>query len=255
MNADGVVVDKRLTANGSTVDLHLEGADKVVYFTHDYTSMCPDKNDFLVGTSKLAKKHGVKSLVAVCPVEHDLAYTESVSKSWVEVRQEAEMAALSANKNITILNTDLVYAENPTHMLQYIAQGVHKGSLQRGFLQKDVQFKPVHANDVASAVAHVLANPGHGQHALRGNQEISLAELVNLVEKAQGKIEGSTSAKPFNNLLGFLDEFMTGVTVDANLLNLVLDAKDEYPITVESDFWQASGLSAQHDLQQHFSSH
>ena len=90
LTADGVVVDKRMTASGSHLDVALEGADKVVYFTHDYTSLCPDKNDFLIGTSKLAKKHGVKSLVAVCPVEHDMAYTEAETQSWVQVRQAAE---------------------------------------------------------------------------------------------------------------------------------------------------------------------
>jgi hypothetical protein len=47
-----------------------------VYFTHDYTSLVSDKNNFLVGAAKLAKKHGVKNVVAVLPVEHDLAYTE-----------------------------------------------------------------------------------------------------------------------------------------------------------------------------------
>ena len=82
-----------------------------MYFTHDYTSLVSDKNNFLVGTAKLAKKHGVKNLVAVCPVEHDLAYTEVENKTWVEVRHEAETSALNENKKLTILNTDLVYSE------------------------------------------------------------------------------------------------------------------------------------------------
>ena len=44
--------------------------------THDYLSMTSDKNDYLVGAAKLAKKHGAESMVAVCPVELDMAYTE-----------------------------------------------------------------------------------------------------------------------------------------------------------------------------------
>lgn len=79
--------------------------------THDYTSLVACKNNFLVGTAKLTKKHGVKSTVAVCPVEHDLAYTEADGKSWVDVRREAEQSALNENKNLTILNTDLVYSD------------------------------------------------------------------------------------------------------------------------------------------------
>ena len=62
----------------------------MVYVTHDYTSLVACKNNFLVGTAKLAKKHRVKNTVAVCPVEHDLAYTEVDGKTWIEVRREAE---------------------------------------------------------------------------------------------------------------------------------------------------------------------
>lgn len=85
----GIELDKRQTTNAQSLDINLEGADKVIYFTHDYTSMTSCKNNFLIGTSKLAKKHGVKNMVAVCPVEHDFAYSED-SKTWIEKRQEAE---------------------------------------------------------------------------------------------------------------------------------------------------------------------
>ncbi len=91
------MVDKRITTNGQALDIALEGADKVVYMTHDYTSLVSCKNNFLVGTAKLAKKHGVKNLVAVCPVEHDLAYTESDTGDWIYVRHEAELSALTEN--------------------------------------------------------------------------------------------------------------------------------------------------------------
>lgn len=83
LQSQGITVDKRHTANGASLEMALEGADHLVYFTHDYTSMCPDKNDFLLGTAKIAKKHGIKNSVAICPVEHDLAYTDNASKSWV----------------------------------------------------------------------------------------------------------------------------------------------------------------------------
>ena len=155
-----------MTANGSALDLALEGADKVVYFTHDYTSMCPDKNDFLVGTSKLAKKHGVKSLVAVCPIEHNLAYTEDQNRSHVQVSKDAQLSALEHNKAISILNTDLVFSNGPTHLLHYIAQKVASGKIPRGFLQEDVSFNPIHSDDVSKAVSHLIANPSHGHWAL-----------------------------------------------------------------------------------------
>jgi len=79
--------------------------------THDYTSLVACKNNFLIGTAKLAKKHGIKNLVAVCPVEHDLAYSEAEGKSWLDLKREAEESALNEHKNLTILNTDLVYSD------------------------------------------------------------------------------------------------------------------------------------------------
>lgn len=86
LNAQGIEVDKRITTNGAALDIALEGADKMVYFTHDYTSLVSCKNNFLVGSAKLAKKHGLSSVAAVLPVEHDMAYTEDDAKSWVELR-------------------------------------------------------------------------------------------------------------------------------------------------------------------------
>ena len=54
----------------------MEGAKHVVYFTHDYLAMTPDKNNFILASAKLAKKHGVEKLVAVCPIENELYYSE-----------------------------------------------------------------------------------------------------------------------------------------------------------------------------------
>ena len=90
MAAKGIELEKHQANSGSSLDIALEGANRVVYFTHNYTSMTSCKNNFLVGTSKLAKKHGVSSLTAVCPIEHDFAYTENLEKSWILQRKEAE---------------------------------------------------------------------------------------------------------------------------------------------------------------------
>jgi hypothetical protein len=52
--------------------------------------MASCKNNFLLATAKLAKKQGIKNMVAVCPIEHDLAYTEHESKCFVTQRKEIE---------------------------------------------------------------------------------------------------------------------------------------------------------------------
>lgn len=83
MAEKGVTLEKHQANSGSSLDIALEGASKVLYFTHNYTSMTSDKNSFLIGTAKLAKKHGVSSITAVCPVEYDLAYSENMEKNWI----------------------------------------------------------------------------------------------------------------------------------------------------------------------------
>jgi hypothetical protein len=162
MAAKGITVEKHQANSGSTLDLALEGAHKVVYFTHNYTSMTSCKNNFLIGTAKLAKKHGVGSLTAVCPVEHDMAYTEDMSKTWIQQRREAEQEALAANPKLTILNTDLVYGSDPTHLIHYMTQSVLAGRIHKEFMfDKECKFRPIHHDDVTRAVAHAMEYPIH----------------------------------------------------------------------------------------------
>lgn len=140
--AQGVELDKRLTTNAQSLDINLEGAQNVVYFTHDYTSMTSCKNNFLVGSAKLAKKHGISNMVAVCPVEHDLAYSEDAA-TWVEKRQAAEGEALAANSNLSIINTDLVFGNDSSHIVHYMQQCAMVGKIQKPFLSENAAFKPV----------------------------------------------------------------------------------------------------------------
>lgn len=120
MASKGIEVEKHQANSGSSLDIALEGASKVLYFTHNYTSMTSCKNSFLIGTAKLAKKHGA-ALTAVCPVEHDLAYTEEFGTTWIQQRKDAEQEALGLNANMQILNTDLVFGKDPLYLVHYMA--------------------------------------------------------------------------------------------------------------------------------------
>lgn len=81
-----------MTRSAQHINLALEGATDVVYFTHDYFTMSSDKNSHLEAAAKLTKKHGVRNFVAVTPFEHDLVWSEDETSHW----QKAEDAALSA---------------------------------------------------------------------------------------------------------------------------------------------------------------
>jgi len=134
------------------MEIGLEGADQVVYFTHEHTSMTSCKNNTLVAAAQVAKKLGVKNMVAVCPVEHDMAFSEG-KQSWIENRQEAEQKALSINSKMSLLNTDLVFGKDPTHLVHYMHQCAMAGKIQAPFLSEDAKFKPVHHADLTRAVA------------------------------------------------------------------------------------------------------
>jgi len=45
--SQGVSLEKKQTTSVQTLDAGLDGAKHLVYFTHDYTSMTGDKNNFL----------------------------------------------------------------------------------------------------------------------------------------------------------------------------------------------------------------
>ena len=49
-------LEKVQAPTAATLDLALEGAHDVLYFTHDYLAMTGDKNNFLTQTAKSAKK-------------------------------------------------------------------------------------------------------------------------------------------------------------------------------------------------------
>ena len=116
----GVEVEKFQTQAAANLDLGLEGAQDVVYFTHDYFASTSDKNSFIQATSKLAKKHGVKKFVAVCPIEHELYWSED-KHTPIEVRDEAQQKAIQANSNLTILNSNLVFGKD-SNLLHYQTQ-------------------------------------------------------------------------------------------------------------------------------------
>lgn len=72
----GVELEKKMVQNASALERSIEGANDVVYFTHDYFANAADKNSFIQGSAKIAKKQGVDKFIAVCPIEHELYYTE-----------------------------------------------------------------------------------------------------------------------------------------------------------------------------------
>lgn len=245
-----------MTSNLGSLEVGLEGADQVVYFTHDYTSMTSCKNNTLVATSQVAKKMGVKNLVAVCPVEHDMAFSDG-KQSWIENRQEAEQKAIDVNgAKMSLLNTDLVFGSDATHLVHYMHQCAMAGKIQAPFLSNDAKFKPVHHADLTRAVALSMDGGMTGQYAVRGAEEVSSQALLNLVEKSCGVEEGATKARfetPILPLAKMFEEFMVGVGADTNMAEMLayFSENQDAPVTGK-DFWEATGSEPEEALRQFF---
>lgn len=201
----------------------LEGAQDVVYFTHDYFASSSDKNSFIQATAKLAKKHGVKKLVAVCPVEHELYWSED-KHTPIEVRDEAHLKALSSNDKMTILNTNLVFGRD-SYLAHYITQCAAEGKINKtiGGSTK-YQYKPVHSEDLAAAVQFALGNTSEvkgKKFSVNGQQNVTLNELLQFAERSVGRdntrLRGSFLGL---HLSDYVEEFFTGITHDKNMARM-----------------------------------
>ena len=256
LNAQGIEVEKILTQNAQALEIGMEGADKAVYFTHDYFSMVSCKNNFLIASAKIAKRQGLKQMIAVCPVEHDMAYSED-DKTWVEQRSEAEQEALSANSGLSILNTDLVYGRNSSFLTHYMAQCASVGSIKAEFLAENgAQFKPINDADLSRAITLGLDANVKGQFALRGEDAVTTKELLALIEQSVGKEAGSTGALreiPFFSPGRILEEFTTGICQDTNMAQMVdtFNTSKADPVTGD-DFWSTVGSAPEEKLNDWF---
>ena len=221
----------------ANLDLGLEGAQDVVYFTHDYFASSSDKNSFIQATAKLSKKHGVKKMVAVCPVEHELYWTED-NHTPLEVRDEAQQKALQFNDKMTILNTNIVYGRD-SYLAHYMTQCAADGKINKtiGGSNK-FQYKPVHSEDLTAAVQTALSNTNDvkgKKFSVNGQQGVTLKELLQFAERAVGRentrLKGSILGL---HLSDYVEEFFTGITHDKNMARMA-EFFDTHSVNIEAD--------------------
>lgn len=87
-----------------------------------------------------------------------------------------------------------------------------------------------------------------GQFAVRGSNEVSAQQLMNLVEKACGQEEGATKARfqmPILPLGRMFEEYLVGMAADTNMAEMVAYFSENQDAPVSgTDFWQATGSEA-----------
>jgi hypothetical protein len=87
----------------------------------------------------------------VCPVEHELYWNED-GKTIFEVRDQAQHKALDSFKNLTILNTNLVFGRD-SYVSWFMTQCAEAGKINKTLGgSKQFQYKPVSTCDLANAV-------------------------------------------------------------------------------------------------------
>ena len=189
VTAQGVTVEKQMVQTAANLEIGLEGATDVVYFTHDYFANASDKNNFIQATARLSKKHGAQRLVAVCPIEHELYWTED-KQTVLELRDNAQMAAISNFGNTTILNANLVFGRD-SYVTHYITQCASVGKIPKAIgSSKKFQYKPVSSDDLATAVQAALTRTSEvkGQRfTVNGTQTATLNDMVHYAEKLVNK--------------------------------------------------------------------
>lgn len=109
-------------------------------------------------------------------------------------------------------------------------------------------FKPVHQDDLTRAVATSMEGRMTGQYGLRGSDEVSAQQLMNLVEKSCGLESGATKARfqmPLLPLGRMFEEYLCGMTGDTNMAEMVayFSENQDAPVT-GPDFWQSTGTEA-----------
>lgn len=171
----------------------------------------------------MAKKHGVKKMVAVCPIEHELYWSED-NHTPLEVRDESQQKAMQSNDKMTILNTNIVYGRD-SYIAHYITQCAANGKISKAIGgSTKYQYKPVHSEDLATAVQTALAHTDEvkgKKYSVSGQQSVSLNELLKFAERAVGR----ENTRLRGSLLGlqlsdYVEEFFTGITHDKNMARM-----------------------------------
>lgn len=158
---------------------------------------------------------------------------------------------------MTLLRPNLVFGDHTTQMVHFMTQCAMAGKAPHAMINKDATFnyKPVHHDDLSKAI-HTALNGSHsGQSfSVSGSEEMPIHELMGYLERASGRDAGTTVAKrelPFFELGNYIEEFFTGITHDANFVNL-LKHYEAHPETFSQDpsFFEANDMEAEHKVSQ-----
>mgnify|MGYP006167656109 CR=1 FL=1 len=201
----------------------------------------------------------MENLVAVCPIESDLAWSED-EHSFAQKTQDAEAAALQANPAMTLFKTNLTFGPE-THLIHFLSQcalvgkAPYKDLISAGLVFK---YAPIHTDDVAEAVGAALeGGSSAGQYTLAGEELFNLREIMNTLERSADKAEQSTRG-PMLPPPDYLWDFLVGNTNDVNLARMVkfYEANHQLIKPLVQNTWAAqTGMTPTVSFSDHYAAH
>lgn len=245
-------LEKVQVQSGKAVEYALEGADSVIYFTHDYLAMTHDKNDYLKRTAISCQKVGAGNLVAVCPIELDMHYSEDKQSS-IEKRDEAEHEALAAFENTALLRPNVVFGSD-SHLMHYLIQSAFAGRVPKSIGgANSYSFNPVHTDDLTTCITTAIEkmSEAKGQRwSVNGAEPHTGADLLVACEKAAGK--ANTKLVSHLGLTDLVEEWFAGIAHDKNLAKMVQWYENNRPNMKDNDFMAAFDVEPTQGFAEHF---
>lgn len=161
-------------------------------------------------------------MVAVCPIEHDMYYTED-EVSPAEKKLQAQYDAVGVFNPTNIINTNLVYGEG-SYLIHYMSQCAMAGKIPYSLGRAGrFQFNPVHTDDIANAINHSLSNADKVKGTnltLNGSEDYTLKDILTVLEQSVSKDQGSTRTKKSFGLTDYIEEFFVGIAHDKNMARM-----------------------------------
>lgn len=187
-------------------------------------------------------------MVAVCPIEHELYYTEDEHLPLEKVN-EAQQKALQSNGKFTILHTNLVLGKD-SYLAHYLSQAALVGKVPSSILTADhYKYQPISSDDLTQAVEAAFTNftSAKGKRFnVYGRVELSLKELIEHIARSVGKNASDIKpVKPFLNLglSDFIEEFFVGIAHDKNMTRMAEYFEAHKPVFENADFFKEFNLS------------
>lgn len=250
-----VKIEKQQTTNSTALEYALEGADTVVYFTHDYPSMSFNKNNMLEATSKAAKSVGVNKLICVCPIEYDFYYAED-GKDALQDKREIEQRVLGNNSNLVLLRPNLVFGDY-SYLIRYMTQSIIAGKLNKSLAEHGsdaVKYFPIHMEDLSEAIRHAIDNFAEvkGQdYSVKGSEEATLGDIRGMIEKyVDTNVSTYNDSFSFGNFMG---ELLYGVSHDKNMRLMAEYFKNHNKnFSIDKNYMKENGVAHKHKISEFF---